>query len=102
MMPWRRCIAIDLLSDVKKIRLISAVKFSLEAPDGVVEAVAIVVEKCNEICGSTACCSDFDCKVRVLGAEPICTAKPRANKTSLAVGRWSYEHRSLLANLFMV
>jgi hypothetical protein len=40
-----------------------------------------------ESCGDAACCSSFDCKLRVIGANPICSARPRAVKTSLAVGR---------------
>jgi hypothetical protein len=48
------------------------------------------VETCRPIyatCGSMACCSGFDCKLREIGKEPICSARPRAVKTSLAVGR---------------
>jgi hypothetical protein len=38
-------------------------------------------------CESAACCSEFDCKLRNIDSPPICSARPRAVKTSLAVGR---------------
>lgn len=40
-----------------------------------------------DTCGSAECCSEFDCKLRVLGEDPVCSAKPRAVKTSLSEGR---------------
>lgn len=44
-----------------------------------------IYETCGP--GSDSCCSNFDCKVRILGAQPICSARPRGAKTSLAAGR---------------